>query len=55
MPRVGFEPRTPVLERTKIVHALDHAAIFVGLLESSRISDNKSDQLEQAIQEDILT
>jgi hypothetical protein len=26
MPRVGFEPTTPVLERVKMVHALDRAA-----------------------------
>jgi hypothetical protein len=26
MPRVGFEPMTPVFERTKTVHALDRAA-----------------------------
>jgi hypothetical protein len=26
MPRVGFEPTTPVFERAKIVHALDRAA-----------------------------
>jgi hypothetical protein len=51
MPRVGFEPRTPVLERTKTVHTLDHATTVVGLLESSRISDDVSDQLEQAIHE----
>jgi hypothetical protein len=29
MPRVGFEPRTPVFERTKTVHALDRAATVI--------------------------
>jgi hypothetical protein len=27
MPRVGFEPTTPVFEQAKTVHALDRAAI----------------------------
>jgi hypothetical protein len=27
MPRVGFEPRIPVFELAKTVHALDRAAI----------------------------
>jgi hypothetical protein len=27
MPLLGFEPTKAVLERTKTVHALDHAAI----------------------------
>jgi hypothetical protein len=26
MPRMGFEPTTPVFERAKMVHALDRAA-----------------------------
>jgi hypothetical protein len=26
MPRVGLQPTTPVFERKKTVHALDHAA-----------------------------
>jgi hypothetical protein len=30
MPRVEFEPMIPVLERTKIVHALDRAATVIG-------------------------
>jgi hypothetical protein len=30
-PRVGFEPTIPLLERTKKVHALDRAAIVIGL------------------------
>jgi hypothetical protein len=32
MPRAGFEPTITVLERSKIVGALDHAAIGTGLL-----------------------
>jgi hypothetical protein len=32
MPRVGFEPTTPVFERAKIVHALDRAATVIGFL-----------------------
>jgi hypothetical protein len=31
MPLVEFEPTTPVSERVKTVHALDHAATGVGL------------------------
>jgi hypothetical protein len=31
MPRVEFEPMTPVLERAKMVHALDRAASVIGL------------------------
>jgi hypothetical protein len=30
MPLVGFEPTIPVLERAKIVHALDRAATVIG-------------------------
>jgi hypothetical protein len=30
MPRVGFEPKTPVFERAKTVHALDRAATMTG-------------------------
>jgi hypothetical protein len=30
MPRVGFEPTTPVFERPKKVHALDRAAAVMG-------------------------
>jgi hypothetical protein len=30
MPRVGFEPRIPVFERTKALHALDRAATVIG-------------------------
>jgi hypothetical protein len=32
MPRVGFEPMTPVLERAKTVHALDREATVIGCL-----------------------
>jgi hypothetical protein len=31
MPRVKFEPTTPVLERAKTVHALDRAAAAIGM------------------------
>jgi hypothetical protein len=31
MPRVGFEPTTPVFERAKIVHALDRAVTVISL------------------------
>jgi hypothetical protein len=31
MPRVGFEPTIPVLERAKTVHALDIAATVIGI------------------------
>jgi hypothetical protein len=30
MLRVGFEPRIPVFERAKTVHALDRAATVIG-------------------------
>jgi hypothetical protein len=30
MPRVGFELRTPVFERAKIVNALDRAVTLIG-------------------------
>jgi hypothetical protein len=30
MPRVEFEPTTPVLKRAKTVHALDRAATMIG-------------------------
>jgi hypothetical protein len=30
VPRVGFEPAIPVLERAKTVHALDRAAAVIG-------------------------
>jgi hypothetical protein len=30
MPRVGFEPTTPVFERTKIFHALDRTTTVIG-------------------------
>jgi hypothetical protein len=30
MPRVGFEPTTPVFERAKTVHALDRTVTVIG-------------------------
>jgi hypothetical protein len=30
MPRVGFEPRTPVFERAKTIHVIDLAATVLG-------------------------
>jgi hypothetical protein len=30
MPQVGFEPKIPVFERAKTVHAFDRAAILIG-------------------------
>jgi hypothetical protein len=30
MPRVGFEPMTPVFEQAKTIHALDRAATVIG-------------------------
>jgi hypothetical protein len=30
MPRVGFEPMTPVFERVETVHALDREATVIG-------------------------
>jgi hypothetical protein len=31
MPRVGFEPTIPVLERAKIIHALDRTTTVTGV------------------------
>jgi hypothetical protein len=31
MLQVGFEPKTPIFERAKTVHALDRAATVIGL------------------------
>jgi hypothetical protein len=31
MPRVGFEPTTPVIELAKTVYALDRAATVIGI------------------------
>jgi hypothetical protein len=30
MPRVGFEPSIPTIEREKVVHALDRAVTKIG-------------------------
>jgi hypothetical protein len=35
MPGVGFEPTTPMLERTNTIYALDCAATMVGSLGAS--------------------
>jgi hypothetical protein len=35
MPRVGFESTIPVFERAKAVHALDLAAIVIGIFSVS--------------------
>jgi hypothetical protein len=32
MPRLGFEPPIPVFERTKTFHALDCAAVVIGII-----------------------
>jgi hypothetical protein len=32
MPRVGFQPTTPVFERAKTVHVLDRAATVIDVL-----------------------
>jgi hypothetical protein len=32
MPRVGFEPTTPVFQRAKTVYDVDRMAIAIGLL-----------------------
>jgi hypothetical protein len=34
MPRVRFEPTTPMFERMKTVHALDRASAMIGILRS---------------------
>jgi hypothetical protein len=40
MPRVGLEPTTPVFERAKTVHDLDHAATLIGPLYSPASSNS---------------
>jgi hypothetical protein len=40
MPRVGFEPTIPVLERTKTVYALDRAAIVIYSFSSSKVNSS---------------
>jgi hypothetical protein len=40
MPRVGFEPMTPVFERAKTVHMLDRAATMIGNLYYRRTKSN---------------
>jgi hypothetical protein len=44
MPRVGFEPTTPVFERAKIVYASDRRANVIGNTNSTapQISDVKT-------------
>jgi hypothetical protein len=32
MPRVGFEPATPMFERAKLGHALDRSANLIGII-----------------------
>jgi hypothetical protein len=39
MPRVGFEPTTPVFERAKMVHVLDGAATVTGRFKTISISN----------------
>jgi hypothetical protein len=39
IPRLEFQPKAPVLERAKTVHALDCAAIVVGLAECTEEED----------------
>jgi hypothetical protein len=38
MPRVGLEPTIPVFERAKTVHALDRAAIVIGIKFNTHIN-----------------
>jgi hypothetical protein len=40
MPRVGFEPTIPVLERAKTVHALDGAATVIACLGALHSEEN---------------
>jgi hypothetical protein len=37
----GFEPTTPVFERKKIVHALDHTVTVIGHARLPRFLDNR--------------
>jgi hypothetical protein len=39
MPRVGFEPKIPVFERAKTVHALDRAATVIGTKLPSKLNN----------------
>jgi hypothetical protein len=51
MPRAGFEPTIPVLERAKAVHALDRAATVIGqhsgLYTLNRIWGSRNDVYEE--------
>jgi hypothetical protein len=41
MPRVGFEPTIPVLERSKTVHALERAATAIGIYSELHCQNNQ--------------
>jgi hypothetical protein len=38
MPREGFEPTIPVFKRKKTVHALDRAAVVIGLFQFTSVN-----------------
>jgi hypothetical protein len=38
MPRVGYEPKIPVFERMRTVHAYDRAATVIGLILPSSLN-----------------
>jgi hypothetical protein len=42
MPRVGFEPTTPVFEWVKMVHASDHAASVIGRPKPCSVYDKET-------------
>jgi hypothetical protein len=46
MPQAGFEPTIPEFERTKTVHALDRAAIVIGVLKIWYIVIHLASKLE---------
>jgi hypothetical protein len=49
MPRVGFEPMIPVLERAKIFYALDREETVIGRINSeiTHLTDSWWDPLER--------
>jgi hypothetical protein len=51
MPRVGFEPRIPVLEWTKTVHALDRASTVI---DKWKISLDRNKLLQRRLAKNIF-
>jgi hypothetical protein len=52
MPQVGFEPSIAVFERAKTIHALDSAAIVIGIVLLCRL--DTTDHYNQPIKSAII-